>query len=170
MKILKIILTVRAVLLVFVASVLVVYSLCMVSSSAGTFDEIEIGKEYCIKRNGFCKKVNENYFLGVNTNYSTALFRVPDEMLNLPVSTDWFITLDDKDKNVLKARYIKGWCNEDYLVLCEEKEDDSLGYLSFEFSTGVVKYYKTDSEVYELFDFDSQKWFTLCKTNADGRN
>lgn len=142
----------------------------MSSSSAGTFEEIEIGKVYSIKRNGFCKKVNKNYFLGVTINYSTALFRVPDEMLNLSVSTDWFITLDDKDKNVLKAHYIKGWYNEDYLVLCEEKEDDSLEYLSFEFSTGVVKYYKTESEVYELFDFDSQKWFGLCKTNADGRN
>lgn len=125
------------------------------------FNDIEVGQIFAGSRDGYYEKLPHNYCLDIDLRTTTRLFKVADEFLNTP----WDSAVQHEEF-ILKGHYIKGYYNNDYLILCEEKPDDSCIYLSFDFFSNNVETYETEEEVYKLFDFDFEQWSALCNTNA----
>ncbi len=126
------------------------------------FNDLEVGKNFLISRDGYYKKLPSNYCINVELRKKASLFKVPDEQLN----SEWNLSLNDSDV-VVEGHFIKGFFTSEYLVLCEEKENDDVDYAVFSFGNGQLRYYKTPDEVYAFLDIDSVQWFTLCNTNRE---
>ncbi len=150
------------VIFVFVISIcIVLFAELVPSLKKTTFDQIDVGENFRGDRKGFCKKVRSDYFILVNLGRTATLFNVPDEHV-----TTAQLSIGDENKKV-EAHYIKGYFTEEFIVLCEERDDDSLAYVSFYFETEAIEHYDTEHEVYELFEFNSTQWVNLCNVNAD---
>lgn len=80
------------------------------------FADIEEGRNFNGSRDGHYKKLPHNYCLDVDLGSTTRLFKVADEFLN----TRWD-SAAQHDEIILKGHYIKGYYNQYFLVLCEEK-------------------------------------------------
>ncbi|MBS5844067.1 MAG: hypothetical protein KIC77_11415 [Clostridiales bacterium] len=127
-----------------------------------TFGNIKIGENFMGSRDGYYKKLPYNYCLSVNYRSNVELFKVADEHIN----EEW-LSSNYYDSAILKGHYIQGFYNENYLVLCEEKKDNTLLYLSFDFSSSVVQYYPDTNEMNKSIGITSQNWFSLCNTNQE---
>lgn len=150
-------------LIIYLLICLCAYFDIMPSFLGTRFSKLKTGQNFYMGFDGYCKKVSDDYCLDVDMLRRKArLAKISPECKD----QIWNSRSIHEDNIILEAHYIRGYFNEKYLVLCEEKEDDSLIYISVEFSTGATEYYKTESEVYELFGFDSKEWFEICNTNA----
>lgn len=126
------------------------------------FCDLEIGKNFYGNRDGHYKKLPNNYCLDVELKSTTRLFKIEDAFLDKV-----FDPYTQYDDIIMQAHYIKGYYNDSFLILCEERVDDSCIYWSFEFNTNNIESYESEDDVYELFGFNSEQWFSLCNTNAE---
>lgn len=128
------------------------------------FGEIEIGELFLQSRDGYYEKLPCNFCLEVDLGSETALFKVEEEHFYEEWDSTWYY-----DSPIIKGHYIKCFYNDEYLVLCEEYENDELAYLTFEFASEQIVCYDTLEEIYELLSVDSIEWSSLCNTNKDIR-
>ena len=126
------------------------------------FGEVKIGENFMSSRDGYYKKLPYNYCLNVNLRSKAQLFKVDDKYID----TTWDFSLF-YDCIILEGHFIKGFYDSKYLVLCEEKDDDTILYVSFNFLTGVVQNHTNIGEVYNLFENPPKQWFVLCNTNKE---
>lgn len=131
------------------------------------FSELEVGENFYHSRDGHYKKLPHNYCLWIDLGSTASLFKVPDDRLDVSLNDD----VDFPDaylKNAfLEAHYIYGYYNDEYLILWEEKSDNSYAYLSFAFSSQAVEHYADITMVYERFGFQEDAWIPLCNENKD---
>ena len=130
-----------------------------------SFSEVEIGKNFIHSRDGHCKKLPQNYCLYVDLGSVTQLLKVAEEKID-----EVWDPSSEYNKHILERHFIKGYFNDEYLLLCEEKEDDSLVYWSLKFSDETIESYTDIEQVYKLFPASSIHWFVLCNTNAEIRS
>lgn len=149
---------------VFILSVLL--SACMFLHKEVYFSEVQIGENFFGTRDGHFTKLPNNYCLAIIYRSTTGLFKVSDEFLEAPFAGDSDHAPVYNTERILEGHYIRGYYNDKFVVLCEEKSDGSYVYLSFEFSSEEVRCYSNVNEVYEVFEFDSSRWFSLCNTSA----
>lgn len=126
------------------------------------FVNIKAGENFAGSRDGHFKKLPGNYCLEVNLKSNTRLFKVTDAFLD----TTWDSSAKH-DECILKGHYIKGFYNDIFLILCEEKDDNSCVYWSFDFLTQDIESYASETDVYNIYGFNSNQWFILCNTNAE---
>lgn len=126
-----------------------------------TFDEREIGEVFFGSRDGHYEKLPNNYCIRVDLGTEASLFKVPDEF----ISNQWDTSVGNYNI-VLKGHFIKGYFTSQYYVLCEEKENGDVLYLTFDFSNEEVRYYEGTDEICKLLNVDSIPWSSLCNTNA----
>lgn len=152
------------IMVTFIALVMVLrncdFEIPFIKENEMRFDDIEIGEVFTYSRDGFCEKVANNYYLWVDLGSFTSLAKISDEHLNDEWSGGSYVW----DDIILKENYIKGYFNDTHLVLCEEKLDFSLVYLSFEFSSEKVVFYEDEESVLTTFGFESTQWHSLCNT------
>ncbi|MBQ8288017.1 MAG: hypothetical protein IJX76_04505 [Clostridia bacterium] len=127
------------------------------------YSEIEIGEIFGNNIDGHQKKLPQDYCLDVDLGSQTRLFKVPDDLLDKP----YFSNSVYNTTAILEGHFIKGYYNADYLVLCEEKENDELAYLTFDFGDESVRYHRDVEAICELIGVDSLEWFSLCNTNQE---
>lgn len=125
------------------------------------FMDLKIGTVFWGGRDGYYEKLPQNYCIRVDLGEKACLFRFSDETVPL----ESFNSLP-YDTAILEAHFIKGHYNDEYLLLCEEKEDDSLVYWSFRFSDETIESYTDIEQVYQRFPPSSIHWSSLCNTNA----
>ncbi len=127
------------------------------------FSDIKVGKIFEGSRDGYFEKLPHNYCLLVEYRYDTTLCKVADEFLDLPWDDTPYPYYNDY---IIRGHYIKGYYNDNYLILCEEKTDNSYIYHSFNFSTQHMESYTSEQDVYQIYGFTAKQWSTLCNTNA----
>lgn len=126
------------------------------------FSELKIGENFLSSRDGYFKKISDNYCLFVNLRKETSLFEVSKEHS----SVEWNSSLC-YDNIIVEGHYIKGFYTSSYLVLCEENNNNDLVYSIFDFSNKQVRNFLELSEIHQILGFDSIQWFTLCNTNTE---
>ena len=131
------------------------------------FSEVEVGQTFFLNRDGYHLKLPNNYCLGVLLGSTARLFKVPEELLDVPFSGDNNHPEVYNTPCILEGHYIKGYYNEKFVILCEEKEDGTLEYLSFDFYSEKIEYYTDIDKVYEIYGFDSNDWSLVCNTNEE---
>ncbi|MBE6573441.1 MAG: hypothetical protein E7652_03505 [Ruminococcaceae bacterium] len=127
------------------------------------FSDIEEGEAFGHNIDGYHKKLPHNYCLFVLLGETTRLIKVPDNMLD----KDYFLESVYNTPPVLKGRYIKGYYNDDYLILYEQLSLDSYEYILFDFTTQEINRYERKKD---LPDYKSIKWFSLCNTLQEKYN
>ena len=95
------------------------------------------------------------------------MFKVPDEYVNIECG-EWDSSLG-YDNIIIEGHFIKEFYTSEYLVLCEEKEDDSLEYVMFNFANEQIQHFSDLDKILKLINIDSIEWSTLCNTNDDIR-
>ena len=149
---------------VIVIAVLVIFLVASLTScqffspKKKNFSEYEIGEVFSSSRDGQCEKIHNNYCLYVDLGSTTKLFKVND------LKSEFYYT-EYLEEILLEGHYIFCFYNNDFVVFCEEKPDDSRVYLSFEFSNHNVEYYEDIETVYTKFGNDIE-WGSLCNNNA----
>lgn len=128
-----------------------------------TFSEIEIGKTFWGSRDGYWEKFPQNYCMYVDLGSKTYLIRVDDENLYKEDSTLTY------ESAILEGHFIKGFFTSDYLVLCEERDNDDIVFLSFSFADEQVQYYTGVDEMREVLNLELFEWSPLCNTNEEIR-
>lgn len=145
-----------------VFAVIVLWKGC--ASSETTYGQVEIGETFNHNRDGYYMKLPQGYCLAVDLGEKTRLIGISDEQENIAFGGDGEHEAVYNNPQTMSAHYIKGYYNDNYLVLCEELEDESLVYWSFCFDDKKITRYDTAQEVFSLYNFDSKDWFTLCNT------
>lgn len=136
----------------------ILLSLCGCSDKS--YKQYNVGENFGHNIDGHMKRLPKNYCMQVDLGSRTKVFIVPTNKTGLPFF-EYSVYLE---RSVLEAHYIKGWFNDSYLVLCEEKTDSSYVYLSLEFDTKNITYYENEESVYNEFNFVEDDWFSLCNT------
>lgn len=123
------------------------------------YSELKPGETFYWSRDGYYEKISNHYYLDVKLGENTALVRIPD-------GVEWDYTLSS-DNTIIEKHFIKEFLTSKSLVMCEEKEDDSLEYYVFDLSTAQIQRFLKLDEVYKLLNVDSVEWSTLCNTNKE---
>jgi hypothetical protein len=152
----------KGVILIFIISF--IFSGCNFSKDI-KFGQIEIGANFMSSRDGYYKKLPYNYCLNVNFRSKVQLFKVADEYVDQIWDSSIYY-----DCSILEGHFIKGFFNDNYLVLCEEENNNNLLYLSFNFFNGDIQYYANINELHDIFENQSYQWFLLCNTNQEIQN
>lgn len=126
------------------------------------FCELKIGENFLSSRDGYFKKISNNYCLFVNLRKETSLFEVSKEHS----AVEWNSSLC-YDNIIVEGHYIKGFSTSNYLILCEEKNNNDLMYSIFDFNNKQIRNFLELSEINQILGTDSIQWFTLCNTNAE---
>ena len=160
---------------VFVLILSVLVTGCDWLKDVSYFDS-EVGGNFGGSRDGYYKKLPHNYCFRVDLASKTYLFEYPDED-ELAERTPGGLPYDE---TVLEGHFIKGFYTMERLALCEELEDDTLQYITFDFVSGEIQYHTDVKEVYERLQIDTDSaiewlqldlidWFSLCNTNEEIR-
>jgi len=126
-------------------------------SQAETFSSIEVGENFGSNRDGYFKKISEDYCLFVLKSENTRLLRINENDKNKDFFNE---SVYNNAIEILNDHYISGYFNDDYLILCEEKEVHR--YLSFNFKTEEIVYYDAGWYVFSEFNFGEEDMFALC--------
>lgn len=125
------------------------------------YSELKPGETFYWNRDGYYEKISNRYYLDVRLRTKTSLVRIPD-------GVEWDYTLRS-DNTIIEKHFIEGFLTSEKLVMCEEKEDDSLEYYVFDLSTAQIQRFLKLDEVYKLLNVDSVEWSNLCNTNKEIR-
>ena len=129
-----------------------------------SFSEIDVGEQFYGNRDGYSLKIPYNYCLCVELTSKTGVFKVPDELLDVPYAGDEKHDAVYNCNRIIEGHYVKGYYNNEYLVLCEEKEKNEFSYLALNLLNEEITCFFSENEVYEVFNFNSKDWFVLCNT------
>lgn len=155
--------------IIFLSIFSVLLSGCFFYKDNKKFSEIKTGDTFLISGDGYYEKLPNNYCFYVMLGSKTYLFRVPDEFVDVKCTDydwgNWWYN----GGTILEGHFIKSFYTSGYLVLCEEKENDDLVYLTFDFSNAQVQYHLDVNEVCELLNINSIQWSVLCNTNEEIR-
>lgn len=149
----------KAVIFLLIFSIL--FSGCSFSNNI-KFRKLETGKNFLSSRDGYYKKLPNNYCIYISLRSKASLFKVPVEYADI----EWDSSLC-YNNIVLEGHFIKGFFTSNYLALCEEQDNGDLVYLTFGFSNEQVQYHLEIGEICKLLNVDSILWFSLCNTNKE---
>ena len=120
------------------------------------YSNIEIGQIFGNNIDGYQKKLPNNFCLDVNLGSKTRLIKIPEEKLNVP----YFTNSVYNTPAVIEGHFIKGWYNDDVVILCEEFSE-GIRFAIVEFDTLKIDYASSEQDLNEYEDIN---WFTLCNT------
>ncbi len=130
------------------------------NSCTGGFEEkysdMEIGQIFGSNVDGHQKKLPHNFCLDVSLGSETRLIKIPDDKLDLP----YFTNSVYNSPAIIEGHFIKGWYNDNIVILCEETTEDTK-YIVVEFETQKIEYLTNEQE---LAKYGNMSWFTLCNT------
>ena len=132
---------------------------CLLTNET-VFGKVKVGYHFLWSLDGSYKKLPYNFCLEIDYGSVARLFRVDDEY----VDREWDSTRHFD--TILEGHFIKGYYDTEYLLLCEEKEDDSLLYWRFDFADETIRSYTDLDQLNEIVD-GATKWFPLCNTNEE---
>ena len=140
---------------IIIFSVLTLLNSC-ISNYEEKYSNIEIGQNFGSNRDGYQKKLPNNFCLDVNLSSKTRLIKIPDEQLNVP----YFANSVYNTPSVIEGHFIKGWYSDNVVILCEEFSQ-GIRFVVVEFETLKINYVSSEQELDEYGDIN---WFTLCNT------
>ncbi len=132
-----------------------------------SYSSVRIGENFHHNVDGYFKKIPHNYCIWLIELSSTcAVFKVPENLLDTPFLGDEHNDAVYNAPKVLEGYFVKGYYNENYLILCEFYEDQ-YRYVSLDFTDQIVNYHHNENDIYELFDFCTDDWFKLCNNKSE---
>ena len=122
---------------------------------------IEEGENFGSNIDGYQKKLPHNFCLDVDLDTKTRLFKVPDNLIDKP----YFSNSVYNTPSIVEGRYIKGYYDNEKLILCEEISIGEFEYVVFNFFTQQITRITNEKE---LLKFEIDRWFILCNTIQEG--
>ena len=147
--------------LFFILTITIILAGCIsVNVKEEVYSELEIGEIFGINRDGHHQKLPQNYCLGVDLGSTTKLFKIPDEMLDVGFYSESVYNTP----GILEGRYVRGYFDDEKIVLCEEVSYREFEYVIFYFSTQET-FLITESFAEQVRTSD---WFSLCNIIGGG--
>lgn len=125
------------------------------------YSQLKVGENFGSNIDGHQKKLPHNYCLDVDLGNKARLFKVPFELLDKP----YFSNSVYNTPAILEGRFIKGYFDNEKLVLCEEVSRGDFEYVIFYYATQETTRI-TDEK--QLNAYGTIMWFALCNTIDQG--